>query len=98
MSTISYAAGLDRAGIAIHNFIFATSRLANERISVLRIPGDRPAARSGGPEAAAIDLLARADHRNRLHQSLRVWRLPRRPAQVDATMVRPASVFRELGH
>src|SRR5271165_7691219 len=46
----------------------AVAEAAIERVPVLRVPGDRPAAHRGGPAGAAGAVDAGANHRHELHE------------------------------
>src|SRR5579863_47839 len=71
--------------------------LNHERISILRVPGDRPPARRGGSPGPSGFVDAGADHRHELHQLVRMGLLQGRSGQTHGSLVRLASLHGELG-
>src|SRR5713101_6262006 len=74
-----------------------TSDATHERVPVLRIPGDRPPARRGGPGGASSALDAGTDHGHELHELIRMGRLQGRSGKTHGALVRPSPLSGELG-
>src|SRR5262245_39832832 len=86
--------GITRAGVL---YLVAAMERVNERVSVLRVPGDRPATVQSRDGGGAHPLNPRDDHPNPVSERVPLGRLQGRPPGADGALLRRPCLLCQLG-